>query len=134
MLNSSKLDEPVGAGASRRPKTAGKKRRNLCGGVYINVEYKISPRGNDLLMLRGVFCLIPMLGKDDYPPTYPNPSHTPASVLIVPLVIYLYSESDLKCGKIQFTRIDEAVPLSCGWKALSPRGLRCWVRPETPCS
>ena len=22
-----------------------------------------------------------MLGKDDYPPTYPNPSHTPASVL-----------------------------------------------------
>ena len=34
MLNSSKLDEPVGAGASRRPKTASKKRRNLCGGVY----------------------------------------------------------------------------------------------------
>ena len=34
MLNSSKLDEPVGAGASRRPKTAGKNRPYLWRGVY----------------------------------------------------------------------------------------------------
>ena len=34
MLNSSKLDEPRGAGASRRPKTAGKNRPYLCTGVY----------------------------------------------------------------------------------------------------
>ena len=40
MLNSSKLDEPVGAGASRRPKTAGKKRRNLFGGVYSQNRFR----------------------------------------------------------------------------------------------
>ena len=34
MLNSSKLDEPVGAGASRRRKTALKNGQDLFGGVY----------------------------------------------------------------------------------------------------
>ena len=36
MLNSSKLDEPMGAGASRRPKTAGKKRRNMDFGSLLS--------------------------------------------------------------------------------------------------
>ena len=37
MLNSSKLDEPVGAGASRRRKTTLKNGQDFFGGVYTGV-------------------------------------------------------------------------------------------------
>ena len=61
MLNSSKLDEPVGAGASRRPKTAGKKRRNLCGGVYHIIPQLFRLPGTTALPYPAHFLLISYL-------------------------------------------------------------------------